>query len=130
MDPLAQFCHNPDFPARGRLGRGNIRVHSQKERRNRCTDCGRTFAATHDTAYYCLMKSVDLVTIVITLLCHGCPVQAVVAPFGLDERTVADWRDRARRHLQRLHEHVGSRPAFIQGLESGHRMYTLCLHAP
>src|SRR3954449_1206179 len=106
MDPLAQFCHNPHCPARGQLGLGNIRVHSRKERRYRCTTCGRTFAATRDTPYYRLKKSVDLVTIVVTLLCHGCPVQAIVATFGLDERTVAGWRDRAGRHGQRLHEHV------------------------
>jgi transposase-like protein len=106
MDPLVQFCHNPDCPARGQTGLGNIRVHSRTERRYRCTDCGRTFAATHDTPFYRLKKPVDLVMIVITLLCHGCPVQAVVAAFGLDERTIADWRDRAGRHGQRLHEHV------------------------
>ncbi len=41
----------------------------------------------------------------VTLLCHGCPVQAIVAAFDLDERTVADWRDRAGRHAQQLHEH-------------------------
>ena len=45
----------------------------------------------------------------ITLLCHGCPVQAIVAAFGLDERTVADWRDRAGRHGQRIPR--ASRPA-------------------
>ena len=28
---------------------------------------------------------------VVTLLAHGCPVQAIVAAFGFDERTVADW---------------------------------------
>src|SRR4051812_4426745 len=106
MDPQAQFCHNPDCSARGQLGRGNIRVHSRKERRYRCTDCGRTFAATRDTPYYRLKKSADVVTIVITLLCHGCPVQAIVAAFGLDERTVAAWRDRAGRHGQQLHERV------------------------
>src|SRR3954465_9073460 len=105
MDPLAQFCHNPDCPARGQLGSGNIRIHSRKERRYRCSVCGRTFAATRDTPFYRLKKSLDLVTIVVTLLCHGCPVQAVVAAFGLDERTVADWRDRAGRHGQLLHEH-------------------------
>ena len=44
-------------------------------------------------------------TIVLTLLCHGCPLQAIVAAFGLDERTVAAWRDRAGRHGQRFHEH-------------------------
>src|SRR4051794_6251522 len=106
MDPQAQSCHNPDCPARGRSGLDNIRVHSRTERRYRCATCGRTFAATRDTPYYRLKKSVDLVTIVVTLLCHGCPVQAVVAAFGLDERTVAGWRDRAGRHGQRLHEQV------------------------
>jgi uronate dehydrogenase len=28
------------------------------------------------------------VTLVITLLCHGCPVQAIVAAFGFDERVI------------------------------------------
>ncbi len=105
MDPLARFCHNPSCPARGQLGSGNIRIHSRKERRYLCSTCGRTFAATRDTPFYRLKKSLDLVTIVVTLLCHGCPVQAVVAAFGLDERTVADWRDRAGRHGQHFHEH-------------------------
>ena len=105
MDPLAQFCHNPDCPARGQPGLGNIRVHSRTERRYRCTTCGRTFAATHDTPLYRLKKPTELVIIVLTLLCHGCPLQAIVAAFGLDERTVAAWRDRAGRHGQRVHEH-------------------------
>src|SRR3954449_3644273 len=105
MDPQDQFCHNPDCPARGQLGRGNIRVHSRKERRYRCTTCNRTFAATHDTPFYRLKGAADLVTLVITLLCHGCPLQAIVAAFGLDERTVAAWRDRAGQHGQHFHEH-------------------------
>jgi transposase-like protein len=105
MDPHAQSCHNPDCPARGQLGRGNIRVHSRAERRYRCTTCGRTFAATHDTPMYRLKKPTDLVIIVLTLLCHGCPLQAIVAAFGLDERTIAAWRDRAGRHARHFHEH-------------------------
>src|SRR3954471_11400166 len=116
MDPLTQSCHNPDCTARGQLGLGNIRVHGRKERRYRCTTCGRTFAATRDTPFYRLKTSADLVTIVITLLCHGCPVQAIVAAFGLDERTVADWRDRAGRHARQVHEH-----RVLQGqVELGH----------
>ena len=105
MDPQAQSCHNPDGPARGQSGLGQIRVHSKKERRYRCTACGRTFAATHNTPLYRLKKPTELVIIVLTLLCHGCPLQAIVAAFGLDERTVAAWRDRAGRHGRRLHEH-------------------------
>jgi transposase-like protein len=105
MDPQARSCHNPDCPARGQPGLGNIRVHSRTERRYRCTTCGRTFAATHDTPLYRLKKPTELVIVVLTLLCHGCPLQAIVAAFGLDERTVAAWRDRAGRHGQRFHEH-------------------------
>jgi transposase-like protein len=105
MDPQAQFCHNPNCPARGQRGRGNIRVHSRTERRYRCTTCGRTFAATQGTPLYRLKKPTELVIIVLTLLCHGCPLQAIVAAFGLDERTIAAWRDRSGRHAQHFHEH-------------------------
>jgi transposase-like protein len=105
MDPQARFCHNPDCPARGQAGLGNIGIHSRAERRYRCTTCGRTFAETRDTPFYRLKKAHDLVSIVLTLLCHGCPIQAIVAAFGLDERTIAAWRDRAGRHGQHFHEH-------------------------
>ena len=105
MDPQSQFCHDLQCTARGQLGLGNISIHSRKEQRYRCSVCGHTFAATRGTPFYRLKKTVDLVTIVITLLCHGCPVQAIVAAFGLDERTVADWRDRAGRHARQFHEH-------------------------
>jgi hypothetical protein len=44
--------------------------------------------------------------IVLTLLTHGCPVQAIVAAFGLDERTVAAWFQRAGHHAQQLHQHL------------------------
>ena len=105
MDPQARFGHNPDCPARGQAGLGQIRVHSRTERRYRCSVCDRTFAETRDTPLYRLKKPAALVTIVLTLLCHGCPLQAIVAAYGLDERTVAAWRDRAGQHGQHFHEH-------------------------
>ncbi len=51
-----------------------------------------------------LRKPEELIVIVVTLLTYGCPVQAIVHALGLDERTVADWRDRAGAHCQRVHE--------------------------
>jgi len=45
-----------------------------------------------------------VVTVVLTLLSHGCPVQAIVAAFGLDERTVAAWLTRAGQHCQQVHQ--------------------------
>jgi transposase-like protein len=109
MNPQTQFCHNPQCPARGQVGQGNIRVHSQMERRYRCTICRQTFAATKGTPLYRLRTAADLVTTVLTLLCHGCPIQAIVAAFGLDERTVAAWLARAGQHCQRVHQHVVQR---------------------
>ena len=106
MDPRGQFCHNPDCPARGRAGQGNIGVHSQVEQRYVCHTCGRTFAATTGTAFYRLRTAAEPVTLVLTLLCHGCPPQAIVAAFGLDERTVAAWLTRAGSHCQQVHEHL------------------------
>jgi transposase-like protein len=106
MDPQRQFCHNPACPTRGQVGQDNIGVHSRVEQRYRCQTCGQTFAATKGTAFYRLHTAVDVVTLVLTLLCHGCPPQAIVAAFGLDERTVAAWLARAGGHCQQVHEHL------------------------
>lgn len=106
MDPQQSFCPNWDCPARGQLGAGNIGIHSQKEKRYQCTRCKKTFAATTGTVFYRLQTPRELVTVVITLLCHGCPIQAIVAAFGLDERTVARWFQGAGQHSQALHTHL------------------------
>ena len=67
------------------------------------------FAATRDTPFYRLHTSAELMVLVLTLLSHGCPTQAIVAAFGLDERTVARWLASAGQHCQRVHEHLVER---------------------
>ena len=42
-----------------------------------------------------LRKPKSLVVMVVMLVAYGCPIQAIVQAFGLDVRTVANWRDRA-----------------------------------
>ncbi len=79
---------------------------SQKERRYQCSTCGKTFVETKGTAFYRLHKAADLMTLVVTLLSHGCPTQAIVAAFGLDERTVASWQAKAGQHCQQVHEQL------------------------
>ena len=64
------------------------------------------FAETVDTPFYRLHKPAELAVLVLTLLSHGCPTQAIVAAFGLDERTVARWLASAGQHCQRVHEHL------------------------
>ena len=106
MDPQHALCPNLDCSARGQGGQGTIRVHSQKERRYRCTVCGRTFAATRGTPFFRLQSPAGLVLVVLSLLSWGCPVQAVVHTFALDERTVAAWLQRAGQHCQQVHQHL------------------------
>jgi IS1 family transposase len=53
-----------------------------------------------------LRTSTNVVVIVVTLLAFGCPVQAIVQAYGLDERTVATWRDRAGSQCQRVHQAI------------------------
>ena len=38
-----------------------------------------------------LRKPEELIVIVVTLLAYGCPRQAIVHAYGLDERTIARW---------------------------------------
>ena len=106
MDPHGQFCHNRRCRAYGRVGEGHVVIHSQKERRYRCKRCGRTFSETQGSALYRVHKPKWLVLTVVTLLAYGCPVQAIVAAFGLDERTVARWQKESGLQCRRVHEHL------------------------
>jgi transposase-like protein/IS1 family transposase len=106
MDASKQFCPNEACSARGQKAQGNIIIHDRKRQRYRCKACKHTFSARRGTMLEGLRKPRDLIVIVVTLLTYGCPVQAIVHAFGLDERTVADWRDRAGAHCQKVHQEI------------------------
>src|SRR5215470_8635085 len=110
MDPTTVFCPNEHCHARGQTGQGNIGIHSRKEQRFICHVCDKTFSATKATVFYRLRTSAETVVIVVTLLAHGCPVQAIVAAFGFDERTVAAWWGRSGRQGQAVHEYLVEQP--------------------
>src|SRR5262250_860626 len=110
MDPTTVFCPNEHCPARGQTGMGNIGIHSQKEQRFLCHVGYKTFSARKGTVFYRLRTSAETVVIVVTLLAHGCPVQAIVAAFGVDARTVADWWARSGRQGQAVHEYLVEQP--------------------
>ena len=109
MDPTTVFCPNTHCHARGQTGQGNIGIHSQQEQRFICRECHKTFSATTGTVFYRLRTSAETVVMVVTLLAHGCPVQAIVAAFGFDERTVAAWWARSAVRA-RLHEYLVEQP--------------------
>lgn len=104
MDPQGQFCPNEACPARGKVGEGNIGVHQRAEGRYICHTCGKTIAATKGTPFYRRRSPAQFISDVVSLVVHGCPIQAMVATFRLDERTVADWVQAAGHHCQTVHE--------------------------
>lgn len=53
-----------------------------------------------------LRKPTELIVIVVTLVAYGCPIQAIVHAYGLDERTIASWRDRAGKQCQKVHQAI------------------------
>jgi transposase-like protein/IS1 family transposase len=110
MDPTMVFCPNRNCHARGHRGQGNIGIHSRKEQRFICHECHKTFSATTGTVFYRLRTSAETIVIVVTLLAHGCPLQAIVAAFGVDERTVAQWWARSGRQGQAVHEYLVEQP--------------------
>jgi transposase-like protein/IS1 family transposase len=110
MDLAHTFCPNLDCPARGQTGQGNIGMHSRQDHRFICKQCRKTFTATNGTTFYRLRTPAETVSLVLTLMAHGCPLQAIVVAFGFDERTVAAWFARAGRQAQAVQEHVVEQP--------------------
>ena len=110
MDPTTVFCPNLVCSARGQSGQGHIGSHARKERRFLCTVCHKTFSATKGTALYRLRTAAETVSLVVTLLAHGCPPQAIVAAFGADERTVARWMGRGGVQGQAVQQHLVEQP--------------------
>ena len=110
MDPATVCCPNLACPARGQTGEGNMRLHSRKDQRFLCTECHKTCSATQGTALYRLRTAAETVSLVVTLLAHGCPPHAIVAALGFDERTVTHWRARGGVHGQAVQEHLVEPP--------------------
>jgi transposase-like protein len=53
-----------------------------------------------------LRSPAEVVMRVSILLAYGCPIQAIVHAFGLDERTVAEWQKRAGKHCHQVHQAI------------------------
>ena len=104
MDASKQFCPYLECMSRGQIEQGNIVIHQNNRPRYKCKTCGKTFSARAGTAFEGIRKSEDDFVKVTTLLAYGTPTQAIVHAFQLDERTVANWRERAGIHCEAIHK--------------------------
>lgn len=118
LRPALAVCPNSACGASDHIG-----VHSHKERRYICHTCGKTFAETVGTPLFGLKHPTWLVVVVLALLAHGCPIPAIIFAFGLDERTVADWHEKAGRHAQQLQEQIVCQGQVDLGQVQGDELY-------
>ena len=49
-------------------------------------------------------------TLVLDLVAHGCPIEAIVAVFGFQARTVRGWIGKAGAHCERVHKELVMHP--------------------
>jgi transposase-like protein len=118
MDPQPPFCPNLDCPARGQAGEGNVIGHGRSRPRFKCTVCGQTFSPHRGTPLYRRRSSTELITLVITLLAHGCPISAIEVAFGLQARTVRSWVAAAGQHAQAVQHERVEQPLELQHVQA------------
>jgi transposase-like protein len=118
LRPELAVCPDPTCGASGRIG-----IHSHTKRRFKCHACGTTFADTVGTPLYRLKAPLWGVRIVLTRLAFGCPIPAIVAAFGLDERTVTAWQQKAGHHAKQVQETVVCQGQVDLGQVQGDELY-------
>ena len=118
LRPERAVCPNPACNATGRIG-----IHSHTQRRYKCHACGKTFAETVGTPLYGLKTSLWVVRIVVTLLAFGCPIPAIVAAFGLNERTITAWQQKAGHHAKQVQDVVVCQGQVDLGQVQGDELY-------
>lgn len=129
MNLQGVFCPYEGCIDKGKVGKGNVVRWQSGRGRCKCQSCGRTFSVRAGTMFYGLRTEECVVTQVVTLLAYGCPCQAIVAAFDLDERTVMDWQRRAGQHAQAVHEtHI--RPLDLQQVQADEMRIKLQGQAP
>ncbi len=110
MDPATICCPQQPCPARGHTGQGTSGLHARQEQRGICHGCHTTCSAPTGTVLYRRRTSAETGVLVVTWLAQGCPVQAIVAACGCDERTVAAWWARSGRQGQAVHASLVAPP--------------------
>ncbi len=63
-------------------------LQQRKDQRFRYTVYQKTFAATKGAPLCRLRTAAETVSLHVTLLAHGCPLQVIVVAVGFNERTV------------------------------------------
>jgi transposase-like protein len=98
LDSSQQFCFNRDCPDYGQVGKGNVYIHSHKERRYGCQTCKGTFAETRGTMFYRLRTPPETIVEAIAQLVERGSIRGVARAKGVKPDTVIAWLRLAGEH--------------------------------
>ena len=83
---------------------GHIHIHSQKERRYKCTVCLATFSETRGSAFYGMHYPIWVVRLVLILIAYNCSHVAIEKAFGIPRATILNWEQKAGLFIKKLQE--------------------------
>lgn len=118
MNPHDVFCPNPNCPARGRCGEGNVWIHARTPPRYRCTVCRTTFGARAGTLFHRRSTDEATITCILTLLALGCPPAAIERAFGVQRQTVRVWQEAAGVQCEAVHRHLVCQPRDLGAMQA------------
>ena len=106
LDPSQQFCVNSDCSDHALVGKGNMYIHSHKQRRYGCHTCKRTFAATRGTMFYRLRTPPGEILEAIAQLVDRGSIRGVARANGRKPDTVIAWLRLTGAHAAQVNEHL------------------------
>jgi len=98
MELKRQWCDQPTCSDFGKVGAGNIKVHSYVERRFYCATCRHTFSADRGTFFETLRCERQVVLDVLALLGERNSLRAIERLTRHPINSVLDWLDLAGPH--------------------------------
>jgi hypothetical protein len=114
-------CPNPDCPAYGQRGAGNLCLHGWSGRGRRlrclrCTTCGTDFSERANTALFGLRTAEDTLVAIARHLAEGCGCRATARLCGVSLNTVLRFTARVGKHAELFHDGTvrGVQPRQVQ----------------
>lgn len=97
-----QFCDNSECSIFGKVGLGNIRTQSSKNKQVYCNQCDNHWVITKGTFFYHLKTPVKVVVEVLKLLAEGMGVNAVCRVKGVTADSMRSWLAKASDHVEEI----------------------------
>jgi transposase-like protein len=114
-------CPNPDCPAYGQRGQGNLRLHGWSGRGRRirclrCARCGGDFSERANTPLFGLRTPEDTLVAIARHLAEGSGCRATARLCGVSLNTVLRFTARFGQHAERFHDSMvrGVEPRQVQ----------------